>query len=119
MVVSSFESGSVAFNAETFGEYVKALARLDRLDNNRAFSLLQVKGLVSGESGGTRACVGHVWGMCGGVEVVLAAAAPSHCCRCAREGVVVGDWKADLETTWGGVSSLLQVGAWCVWRVMS
>lgn len=49
-MVASFESGSVAFNAETFGEYVKALARLDRLDNNRAFSLLQVRVLLRTEN---------------------------------------------------------------------
>ncbi len=40
-VVMQFEGGKVAFTQETLGEYVKALARLDRLDNSRVLSLVQ------------------------------------------------------------------------------
>lgn len=42
-VVSIFESNRVVYNSETLGEYVKALARLDRLDNSRVFNLVQVR----------------------------------------------------------------------------
>jgi ATP-dependent metalloprotease len=40
-VVSAFESGRVANTEEAMGEYVKALVRLDRLDNTRLLSTLQ------------------------------------------------------------------------------
>eukprot|EP00798_Chlamydomonas_sp_ICE-L_P010098 gene10098-7995_t len=40
-VIRHFESGQVAFGQETLGEYVKALARLDRLDNSRLMTLMQ------------------------------------------------------------------------------
>jgi ATP-dependent metalloprotease len=42
-VVSLFEGQRVAFTSETLGEYVKALSRLDRLDNSRVFNLMQVR----------------------------------------------------------------------------
>ncbi len=45
-VVSHFESGRVAFSQEALGEYIKALARLDRLDNSRVLSLVQVRNLL-------------------------------------------------------------------------
>ncbi len=38
-----FESGRVASNEETLGEYIKALAKLDRLDNSRLLSTLQAR----------------------------------------------------------------------------
>jgi hypothetical protein len=41
-VAAAFESGRVAMTADTLGEYVKALARLDRLDNSRVMALMQV-----------------------------------------------------------------------------
>ena len=41
-VVAQFESGRVAFSEAALGEYVKALAKLDRLDNGRVLSLMQV-----------------------------------------------------------------------------
>ncbi|GFH19319.1 AAA domain-containing protein, partial [Haematococcus lacustris] len=40
-VVGAFEGGRVAFTQENLGEYIKALARLDRLDNSRMLSLMQ------------------------------------------------------------------------------
>lgn len=42
-VVTLFESNRVTYNSETLGEYVKALARLDRLDNSRVYSMVQVR----------------------------------------------------------------------------
>ena len=41
-VVSHFEAGRVAFSQETLGEYIKALARLDRLSGSRVMSVMQV-----------------------------------------------------------------------------
>lgn len=38
-----FESQRVAFTADTLGEYVKALTRLDKLDNSRVLALMQVR----------------------------------------------------------------------------
>ncbi|WIA35051.1 hypothetical protein OEZ86_003540 [Tetradesmus obliquus] len=40
-VVQAFESGAVHNTGETFGEYVKALVKLDSLDSGRLFSTLQ------------------------------------------------------------------------------
>ncbi len=40
-VVSLFEGNRVANTQETLAEYVKALSRLDRLDPNRLYSLMQ------------------------------------------------------------------------------
>lgn len=39
-VVDAFESGKVTFSQDALGEYVKALVRLDRLDNTRLLSTL-------------------------------------------------------------------------------
>ncbi|KAJ9515052.1 hypothetical protein QJQ45_012578 [Haematococcus lacustris] len=47
-VVGAFEGGRVAFTQENLGEYIKALARLDRLDNSRMLSLMQ-RGVESGQ----------------------------------------------------------------------
>lgn len=54
-VVTLFESNRVAYNPETLGEYMKALARLDRLDNSRVYSMVQVRWL------GKTSCHSHVW----------------------------------------------------------
>lgn len=40
-VVKLFESGRVAFTQDSLGEYIRALSRMDRLDNNRLMGLLQ------------------------------------------------------------------------------
>eukprot|EP00878_Enallax_costatus_P018311 GHUV01019269.1.p1 GENE.GHUV01019269.1~~GHUV01019269.1.p1 ORF type:complete len:673 (+),score=167.71 GHUV01019269.1:211-2229(+) len=40
-VIQAFESGSVHCTEEAFAEYVKALVKLDALDNSRLFSTLQ------------------------------------------------------------------------------
>mmetsp|Transcript_10855 Transcript_10855/g.23362 ORF Transcript_10855/g.23362 Transcript_10855/m.23362 type:complete len:794 (+) Transcript_10855:251-2632(+) len=40
-VIQHFESGRISVTQETLGEYIKALARLDRLDNSRVLSLVQ------------------------------------------------------------------------------
>eukprot|EP00879_Flechtneria_rotunda_P009716 GHRR01010165.1.p1 GENE.GHRR01010165.1~~GHRR01010165.1.p1 ORF type:complete len:675 (+),score=212.01 GHRR01010165.1:264-2288(+) len=40
-VVETFESGNVQCTEDTFAEYVKALVRLDLLDNSRLFAALQ------------------------------------------------------------------------------
>jgi len=46
-VVRLFESGRIAFTQDALGEYIKALARMDRLDNTRLMGLLQVcRGLM-------------------------------------------------------------------------
>lgn len=57
-VVRQFESGAVASTEETLGEYVKALAQLDRLDNSSLIATLQrgaqASGRVAREYGGAR-----------------------------------------------------------------
>jgi hypothetical protein len=40
-VVQAFETGAVQNSGETFGEYVKALVKLDSLDSGRLYSTLQ------------------------------------------------------------------------------
>ena len=52
-VVDAFESGAVALTEGAVGEYVKALVRLDRLDNSRVLAALQ-RG-ASGSYGGAGA----------------------------------------------------------------
>lgn len=90
--MASFESGSVAFNAETFGEYVKALARLDRLDNNRAFSLLQVRVLVCGEGGGA-VPASREDGVCGGgAGLSVSRQAGQQPCLLTAAGEGAGAW---------------------------
>ena len=42
-VIRQFESGSVASSEASLGEYIKALARADRLDNSALLRLLQVR----------------------------------------------------------------------------
>lgn len=65
-VVESFEGGRVAFTQDTLGEYVRALARTDRLDNGRVMEVMQAgaaamsgrmaaAGLQGGPPGGTGA----------------------------------------------------------------
>ncbi|GAX77220.1 hypothetical protein CEUSTIGMA_g4666.t1 [Chlamydomonas eustigma] len=52
-LIQLYESGRVAFTQDNLGEYIKALARLDRLDNSRLLGLLQrgaTQGLQSGSS---------------------------------------------------------------------
>lgn len=44
-VVKLFEGGRVAFTQDSLGEYIKALSRMDRLDNSRLMGLLQVRWL--------------------------------------------------------------------------
>jgi hypothetical protein len=51
-VISLFESGRVGFSHEVLGEYVKALARLDRLDSSRVMSLMQVRVRVQRDGSG-------------------------------------------------------------------
>jgi len=51
-VIKLFEGGRVAFTQDTLGEYIKALSRMDRLDNSRLMGLLQVCVCVC-----TRMCV--------------------------------------------------------------
>jgi hypothetical protein len=46
-VVRLFEGGQVAFTQEALGEYIKALSRMDRLDNSRLMGLLQVGGRLA------------------------------------------------------------------------
>lgn len=41
-VINLFESNRLAFSQETLGEYIKALARVDKLDNSRVMNLMQV-----------------------------------------------------------------------------
>ncbi len=43
-VVAAFESGEVASSEATLGEYVKALAKMDRLDSSALMRTLQVGG---------------------------------------------------------------------------
>ena len=54
--MSHFEAGRVTFTQETLGEYIKALAKLDRLDNSRVLSLMQV-GWRLGVGGWTTVCM--------------------------------------------------------------
>lgn len=42
-VVAQVESGRLGMTEEVLGEYIKALVRLDRMDNSRLVSLLQVR----------------------------------------------------------------------------
>jgi hypothetical protein len=42
-LIQHFESGRVAFTQDNLGEYIKALARLDRLDNSRLLNIIQVQ----------------------------------------------------------------------------
>lgn len=42
-VVQLFEEGHVAVTADTLGEYIRALTRLDRLDHSRVLGLMQVR----------------------------------------------------------------------------
>ena len=66
-VVSHFEAGRVVSNEQTLGEYVKALARLDRLDGSRVMALMQVCGgrgtamrlVHGGAMRGWTSCVGY------------------------------------------------------------
>lgn len=46
-VINQFESGSVASTEASLGEYIKALARTDRLDNSALLRVLQVGNLLS------------------------------------------------------------------------
>jgi len=57
-VISMFESGRVPFSQEALGEYVKALARLDRLDNSRMMSLMQ-RGMEAGAGAGAARMGGY------------------------------------------------------------
>lgn len=52
-VVGWFESGQLAASEAAVGEYVKALVRLDKLDNTRLLSTLQ-RGAVDAIGGGAR-----------------------------------------------------------------
>lgn len=45
-VIRAYESGQVASNAGSLGEYVKALVKVDRLDHTALSSTLQVFGIV-------------------------------------------------------------------------
>lgn len=42
-VINLFESNRLAFTQDALGEYVKALARADKLDNSRVLNLMQVR----------------------------------------------------------------------------
>uniref|UniRef100_A0A7R9VRD6 AAA+ ATPase domain-containing protein n=1 Tax=Chlamydomonas euryale TaxID=1486919 RepID=A0A7R9VRD6_9CHLO len=58
-VVETFEAGRVAFTQDTLGEYIRALARLDRLDNSRVMSLVQTGAAASAGASGMP--MGSVW----------------------------------------------------------
>jgi hypothetical protein len=80
-VVRAFESGRLAASEEAVGEYVKALVRLDRLDNTRLLSTLQ-RGAVDAmgkprpgvTAAGGAGAGGYLGGMMGGVSPAMAAA---------------------------------------------
>ncbi len=70
-----FESNRLAFTQETLGEYIKALARLDRLDNSRMLGLMQVGAGLSLCSSRAQ-LIPVVWG-CSGAHGAVTVATPA------------------------------------------